>query len=114
MDMEQNGRERNRDDGLHPADEQGQQHFAQHVGTERGEALRRQLSTLLRPRPRGDHRRAGGADRLRGPAGRHPPRQRQWSSRGRIPIRHTPWSVDPLASRSAIAGSGPILQPVRA
>ena len=30
----------------------------------RGGALRRQLSALLRPRPRGDHRRAGGADRL--------------------------------------------------
>jgi len=43
------------------------------------------LSALLRPRPGGDHRRAGGADRLRAPAGRQPPRQRQWSSRGRIP-----------------------------
>jgi hypothetical protein len=31
----------------------------------RGGALRRQLSALLRPRPGGDHRRAGGADRLR-------------------------------------------------
>jgi catechol 2,3-dioxygenase-like lactoylglutathione lyase family enzyme len=39
------------------------------------------------PRPGGDHRRAGGADRLRAPAGRQPPRQRQWSSRGRILLR---------------------------
>src|SRR3954452_17480993 len=31
----------------------------------RGGALRRHLSALLRPRPGGDHRRAGGADRLR-------------------------------------------------
>jgi hypothetical protein len=44
-----------------------------------------QVSALLRPRPRRDHRRAGGADRLRVPARRQPPRQRQWSSRGRIP-----------------------------
>jgi Asp-tRNA(Asn)/Glu-tRNA(Gln) amidotransferase A subunit family amidase len=51
----------------------------------RAGALRRQLSALLRPRPRRDHRRAGGADRLRVPARRQPPRQRQWSSRGRIP-----------------------------
>jgi catechol 2,3-dioxygenase-like lactoylglutathione lyase family enzyme len=36
----------------------------------RGGALRRHLSALLRPRPGGDHRRAGGADRLRAPAGR--------------------------------------------
>jgi catechol 2,3-dioxygenase-like lactoylglutathione lyase family enzyme len=35
-----------------------------------GGALRRHLSALLRPRPGGDHRRAGGADRLRAPAGR--------------------------------------------
>jgi hypothetical protein len=35
----------------------------------RGGAVRRQLSALLRPRPGGDHRRAGGADRLRAPAG---------------------------------------------
>ena len=39
--------------------------------------LRRQPSALLRPRPGGDHRRAGGADRLRAPAGRQPPRQHQ-------------------------------------
>jgi hypothetical protein len=32
----------------------------------RGGELRRHLSALLRPRPGGDHRRAGGADRLRG------------------------------------------------
>ena len=31
----------------------------------RGGALRRHLSALLRPRPGGDHRRAGGADRLK-------------------------------------------------
>ena len=31
------------------------------------------VSALLRPRPGGDHRRAGGADRLRAPAGRQPP-----------------------------------------
>jgi catechol 2,3-dioxygenase-like lactoylglutathione lyase family enzyme len=31
----------------------------------RGGALRRQLSAVLRPRPGGDHRRAGGADQLR-------------------------------------------------
>jgi hypothetical protein len=37
---------------------------------------------------RSGHRRAGGADRLRAPAGRQPPRERQWSSRGRIPQRH--------------------------
>jgi hypothetical protein len=37
--------------------------------------------------PEGIHRRAGGADRLRAPAGRQPPRQRQWSSRGRIRYR---------------------------
>ena len=37
----------------------------------RGGALRRQLSALLRPQPRGDHRRAGREDRLRAPAGRH-------------------------------------------
>ena len=42
------------------------------------------ISALLYPRPGGDHRRAGGADRLRAPASRQPPRQRQWSSRGRI------------------------------
>jgi len=35
----------------------------------RGAALRRHLSTLLRPRPGGDHRRAGAADRLRTSAG---------------------------------------------
>jgi predicted enzyme related to lactoylglutathione lyase len=33
--------------------------------------------------PGGDHRRAGGADRPRAPADRQPPRQRQWSSRGK-------------------------------
>jgi hypothetical protein len=70
----------------------------------RGGELRRHLSALLGPRPRGDHRRVGGADRLRAPAGRQPPRQRQWSSRGRIPIRHTPGSIDPLASWPAMRG----------
>jgi catechol 2,3-dioxygenase-like lactoylglutathione lyase family enzyme len=36
----------------------------------RGGGLRRHVSALLRPRSGGDHRRAGGADRLRAPAGR--------------------------------------------
>jgi hypothetical protein len=46
------------------------------------------IQALLRPRPGGDHRRARGTDRLRAPAGRQPPRQRQWSSRGRIRLRN--------------------------
>ncbi len=56
----------------------------------RAGALRGQLPALLRPRPRGDHRRAGRADRLTGPVQPPTPDQPERPdsrSRKRIPLR---------------------------
>ena len=47
-----------------------------HRARRRAGALRGQLPALLRPRPRGDHRRAGREDRLTGPVRRRPPTNR--------------------------------------